>query len=351
MPGRKISRANMQRIQEIANHAYAMGAKGPEPDRTPLGGKADLSLNDQLEVVARAVYGSAMAPMDGYCCIEETFDTYVIIEVCQGGGVETYWRADYSIDDAGAVTLAARDAWMQVEEVWQPVAGGGTAKAGLMVEDAATPHYASIKALADRQLEVKVSYYGHKGGKDSHQEFFDADTDFAVEDFPAPPLLYYHGFDSNGKKMGKPITTGKFVSRRAGDDGHYLTYKLKNNKYADRQWDSALKGTCVVSPGTVGHLIRKAANGHLDYWPLAEVSAWDYAPNRAPANLHSVAAPILKALYVAEGLPLPAALDSSPETEGDSVSADAPRLSIEEIGKIMAESAAAALLSLRKGTH
>lgn len=346
MPGRKISRANMQRVQQIADHAYAMGAKGPDPDRTPIA-KAEMSLNDQLTVVARAVYGAAMVPMDGYCCIEETFDTYVIVEVCQSGAVETYWRADYTIDGDGAVTLAARDAWVQVEEVWQPVSN--TAKAGLPLDiEGATTAYATMKALAGRQIEVKIAY-----GRDSHGEYFSAKTDFDPENFPSPPLLYYHGYNETGKKMARPVVTGSCVSRRPGTDGHYLTYQLKSGKYADLQWQSAQAGKCAVSPGTVGHLIRKSADGHLDYWPLAEVSAWDYNGRRdsksAPANLHSVAAPVLKAAYLEAGIDLPTLDLTPPETAGDAVSAvsDTPDLTSEQVGQAIAAQVAAGLLDLR----
>lgn len=201
-----------------------------------------------------------------------------------------------------------------------------SAKAGLLDIDAsaATP-YASMKAVGDRRIEVKVAYYGHKNGRDSHNEYFSPNTDFDPENFPAPPLLYYHGFDAQGKKMGKPAVTGKFESRRTGADGHYLTYQLKRTKHADLQWDAAQKGACVVSPGTIGHLIRKdAQTGELTYWPLAEISAWDYAQGREPANLHSVAAPIIKALYLSEGLDLPTSITATtgeaPETAGDAVS-------------------------------
>jgi len=344
MAGRRISRANMQRIQAIADHAIAMGAKHPgTPDYTPIG-KADMSLNDQLTAVARAVYSTAMAPMDGYCSIEETFDSYVIIEICQGGGMETYWRADYTTDASGAVTLAGRDAWVQVEEVWQPVTSAAKAGAVLADDDAAT-HYASMKAIGDRLLEVKVAYYGHKNGKDSHGEYFSPNTDFDAENFSAPPLLYYHGFDAAGKRMGKPAVTGKFVSRRDGSDGHYLTYKLKNTKYADRQWESAQKGECVVSPGTIGHLIRKDASGELLYWPLAEVSAWDYAPNRAPANLHSVAVPALKAAYLEAGVPLPPILETTPpEAPGDGASAG-EQISPDEAARYIVTQVTSALIA------
>jgi hypothetical protein len=297
-----------------------------------------MSLGDQIQAVAHAV---AMAGSSAeYPYIEEVFDGYVIIAVG-----DACYRADYSTDESGAITLAARDTWVEVEEVWQPKASAA-AKAGILLPDDASPHYATLKALADRHLEVKVAYGGHKAGKDSHNEYFSARTDFDSENFPAPPLLYYHGFNESGKRMGKPAVTGTFVSRRAGTDGHYLTYKLKNTKYADRQWESAQKGACVVSPGTVGHLIRKAADGHLDYWPLAEVSAWDYAPNRAPANLHSVAAPVLKALYIGEGLPLPAPLETTPpEVAGDATSAGVSDISPDEAARYIVTQVASAVLA------
>lgn len=348
MAGRKINRANMARIQQIADHAYAMGAKLPPSDATPLGAKADMSLNDQLEVVARAVYANAVMPMDGYCCIEETFDTYVIIEVCQSGGVETYWRADYRLATDGSVTLAPRDSWVQVEEVWTPVTSA--AKAGVILEDAAATHYASIKALGDRQLQVLVSYHGHRSGKDAHGEYFSPRTDFAAEDFPTPPLLYYHGYDEGNRKMAKPVVTGKFVSRRDTPQGHALIYKLKAGRYADLQWAAAQKGACVVSPGTVGHLIRKAPDGELLYWPLAEVSAWDYSDKRQPANMHSVAVPALKALYLSEGLTLPTSLETTPpEAAGDAASAGARDIDPIEAGKAIAHAVADAMLALHKG--
>ncbi len=232
---------------------------------------------------------------------------------------------------------------------------GAKAGADIDIESTITP-YASMKAIGDRLLEVKVAYYGHKSGKDGHGEYFSPNTDFDSENFPAPPLLYYHGFDANGKKMGKPAVTGKFQSRRTGGDGHYLTYKLKNTKYADLQWDSAQKSNCVVSPGTIGHLIRKQPDGELTYWPLAEISAWDYAPNRAPANLHSVAAPVIKALYISEGIPLPTSIataaSETPEALGDSASEQAhsggDALPSDQAGSMIAAEVARVLFNLRR---
>lgn len=311
------------------------------------------------------------------------------------------YQIPYSINEHD-VTLAPMDAWVQVVKTWvaasdpqpfpqdgmdnmkagraissmnmqriqamhemtkemgaqcQPAHDTRPIKAGVLdVETSDITPYASMKAVGDRLLEVRVAYYGHKNGKDSHDEYFSPNTDFDPENFPAPPLLYYHGFDANGKKMGRPAVTGKFASRRVGTDGHYLTYKLKNTKYADAQWDAAQSQKCVVSPGTIGHLIRKdAKTGELLYWPLAEISAWDYAPNRAPANLHSVAAPVLKALYAGEGLTPPAILetaasDHSPEVGGDPAGDPGAVASLpsDQAGSVIAAEIARALYNLRR---
>lgn len=341
MAGRKISRTNMARIQSIADHAHALGAKGPEPDRTPLGSaKADASLGDQMEAVANAVY--RMNGMGGACYIEDVYADSVIIEVNDGNGSETYWRAAYTRSGDGAVTLAARETWQQVEEVWQPVVA--TLKAGDLPEGAQpTTMAATMKAAGDRQIDVRIAF-GGPSSKDSHGEYFSASTDFAEADFPTPPLIYYHGFDQRtNREMRKPIVIGKPLKRWTEADGHYIRYQLKNNTWADQTWGDACKGETPASPGTVGYLVRKAADGELLYWPIAEVSAWDRAGGRKQAYRHTVATAALKALYVDEGIALPSTLDPTPpEATGDVVSADA-----DTVKQVLAAEVARALLSQR----
>jgi hypothetical protein len=311
MAGRKISRANMNRIQQIADHAAAMGAKAPGPDTRPMNAKADQSLGDQMEAVARAVY--QLSAGDGYCCIEEVFDSFVIIEVCSNGG-ETYYQADYSQSADGAVTLAARDSWVQVEEVWQPVS---TSAKGLGIA-ANDPYavYASVKALGDRTLELCIAW-----GKDGHGESFTPSTDFDLDNYPTPPVAYYHGYKADGKPSPKPIYIGKTIKRENRADGHYLTAKLNDKPEADLVWNAALKSNSAVSPGTAGHLIRKEKDGTLTYWPVVEISAWDYADSRKQAHPRSRAFPVLKSLYTEAGIALPSSIQP-PEVPGDGTSAD-----------------------------
>lgn len=335
MAGRVISRANMAHIQEIYQRAKKLG--GRDPDAADA--KAD-SLLEHVEAVRCAAYRLIVDDMRTPY-VEDILDGgMVILELC-----DAYWRASYTTAADGAVTIAERATWEAVEQVWQ--AAVATVKGdGLHSAEPVPVVYATMKALGDRQIEVKVAYGGHNRGKDSHGEYFSARTDFDPEHFPAPPLLYYHGFDEAGRKMGKPAVTGKMVSRRAEADGHVLVYQLKAGTYADRQWDAALKGACAVSPGTVGHLIRKATDGELLYWPLAEVSAWDGAPNRKQANLYSVAAPVLKAHYLEAGIPIPSPLNETPEAAGNAAGAVTdtdPTVA----GQVIAAEVAAALLALR----
>jgi hypothetical protein len=218
------------------------------------------------------------------------------------------------------------------------------------VEDGA-PIYASIKALSDRTLELRVAW-----GWDGHKEQFHPElTDFDTENFPTPPVAYYHGYGQDGKPAQKPIYIGKTVKRENRADGHYLTAKLNGKPEADRVWAAALKGQAVVSPGTAGHLRRKTPDGTLTYWPIVEISAWDYADSRKQAHPHSIAFPILKALYQEANVSLPAIIDparEAPEATGEvaSVQARADDISSDEAGQLIAAEVARALLAMRKDT-
>lgn len=333
MAGKKISRANMAHIHAAAEHLHSVGANYPGRGDSAIGeAKADLSLGDQMQAVASAVYGAN----SGYCCIEEVFDTYVIIEVD-----DTYFRAEYSKAEDSSVTLSARDTWIEVEEVWQPV--GNSAKAGaLEFDNDPSQVMATVKALGDRTLELRVAW-----GWDNHKEqFLQGVTDFDLENFPTPPVAYYHGYDKKNKKSPKPIYIGKTIKRENRADGHYLIAKLNDKPEANAVWQAALAQKAVVSPATASHLIRKEQDGTLTYWPIVEISAWDYADSRKQAHPQSRAFPVLKALYQEAGIPLPPSISTgtSSETPGDGVSTSVPDISPDEAAPVIANEVARVLL-------
>jgi len=220
------------------------------------------------------------------------------------------------------------------------------AKAGALdIDDGADFVEASIKALGDRTLELRVAW-----GYDGHKERFHPErTDFDLENFPTPPVAYYHGYTDQGKPAAKPIYIGKTIKRENRADGHYLTTKLNQKPEADRVWQAALAGKAAVSPGTAGHLRRKDADGTLTYWPIVEISAWDYADSRKQAHPQSVAFPVLKALYDEAGIDVPAVLDTAPpEAAGDAASAGVdrpPDISEAEAARYIATQVASAVLA------
>lgn len=176
-----------------------------------------------------------------------------------------------------------------------------------------TPEY-TIKALPDRTLEIRVAW-----GWDAHREQFTPATDFDTENYPTPPVAYYHGFDASGKKSPRPVYIGRTVARENRADGHYLTAKLNDRPEAEKVWQAAMQGAAAASPGTASHLIRKEADGTLTYWPIVEISAWDNLDGaRKQAHPYSVARPVLKSL----GLDIDDA-QNEPEAPGDGAADDA----------------------------
>jgi hypothetical protein len=218
----------------------------------------------------------------------------------------------------------------------------------------------SIKALADRTLEIRVAW-----GWDAHNErFVQGVTDFDTDNYPTPPVAYYHGYTKDGKRSKKPIYIGKTISREDRADGHYLTAKLNDKPEADAVWQAAQKGVAAASPGTATHLIRREGDGTLTYWPIVEISAWDNPDGKHPqAHAYSVARPVLKALGIDIDDDNPEAL---PEAD-EAVDAGRPDSTIKEYhmtpeevqaaitaaldaerAKVAAESAAAATLESAK---
>ena len=335
MAGKVISRANMAHIQTMHDTTAKLGAQCAGASKR-LALKAQ-SAFDLIDAVRRAMYDSVSLAeaqdYESYPHLEDIYpdEAYAIIEIG-----ESYWRATYLQAADGAVTLAPRDQWVQVIEVWQPAA---TAKAGApLAGDDAAPVACAVKALGDRTLELRVAY-----GRDGHGEAFSAATDFDLDNFPAPPVLYYHGYKADGKPAPKPIVIGCTLAREGRADGHYLTVKLNGRPEADAVLAATASGRGYVSPGTAGHLIRKDAGGNLLYWPIVEISAWDGAPTRKQAHPRSMA--FLKAAYLEAGLTPPPVLDA-PEAAGDAAGAVID-IDPTTAGQVIAAEVAKALLALR----
>lgn len=343
MAGKVISKANLARIQQMHDTTAALGAQCGASAKRLAQKAADLGVFDLLDKLRQAMYATvSMAEAQSYDYYPHLEDVYPdrLIAIIEIG--EVYWQASYLVAGDGSVSLAARDTWVQVEEVWQPVSGGMKAGA-LPIGAEGEAVYAEIKALGNRELELRVAW-----GRDNHNEaFHPTRTDFDLPNFPNPPVLYYHGYKADGKPAPRPIVIGKTVARESRADGHYLRVSLNDKPEAQRTYDAALKGQAFVSPGTIGYLRRKDHDGVLTYWPIAEISAWDGAPSRKQAHPGSLAFPVLKALYLEAGLAVPPVLSTTPpEAAGDA--AGATDIDPESARSIIVAEVARAMLTLKE---
>jgi len=163
----------------------------------------------------------------------------------------------------------------------------------------------TIKALGDWELDVLAVPFGDESSKDSDGEYFNADTNFYLENY-TPPAFFYHGFNENGAPMGEPAMIGKTESSEVREDGVWLRVILdKASELAGRVWESAKEGLARASSGSINHLVRKDDDGKITNWPLAEISLFDMTGSMQPANQYAVAVPVMKANYEKAGIELP----------------------------------------------
>jgi hypothetical protein len=107
-----------------------------------------------------------------------------------------------------------------------------------------------------------------KGGKDLDGEFFDAKTDIKPHWFKARPVIVHHGQDSTAKDEDYGEQE---LDAAPASDGWWSDVWLNRSARYWAQVDALLRaGKMYGSSGTIGHLVRKAANGHIEVWPHVE---------------------------------------------------------------------------------
>ena len=170
------------------------------------------------------------------------------------------------------------------------------------------PEYTAIKAVGDWELEVLgIPYGGPEGGKDADGEYFSEKTALYLDRFTDPLVVYYHGYDDNGKPAGAPELIGKVQGHEKRSDGVWFRVLLdKANDLARRVWESAKQGLARASSGSIAHLVRIAEDGEILNWPFAELSIFETETGKQPANNYAVALPVMKAIYARAGKELPA---------------------------------------------
>jgi hypothetical protein len=173
-----------------------------------------------------------------------------------------------------------------------------------------------IKAVGDWELDVLAAPFNKP---DSDGQTFDASTDFMLDNFAAPVILYHHGVMPGKSALQQiPVVIGKAGKPEVRSDGLHVRVMLdKSIEWARRVWEAAKKGLAVASSDSIAHLARldiagkrimyeKDRPGRIAVWPLAGLSLWDaVGDNFRPASRYAIALPAMKAIYREAGIPFP----------------------------------------------
>lgn len=190
--------------------------------------------------------------------------------------------------------------------------------------------FLTIKAIAEWELDVLAVPFNKP---DSDGQTFDANTDYMLEQFSSPVILYHHGVEPGKKTLQKkPVVIGKAQGVEVKSDGIHVRVLLnKTLEWARRVWEAAKNGLAVASSDSIAHLARLEVNGksmmyeknkpgRISVWALAGISLWDKVEgNFQPASRYALALPAVKAIYREAGIQFP---DTVLNTHGDLPSAD-----------------------------
>jgi len=177
-----------------------------------------------------------------------------------------------------------------------------------------------IKAVGDWELDVLGVPFGSPTDKDGHGQYFDANTNLHLDRYPSPAVHYYHGLTPDDR--GTPAEIGDVKSSEVRKDGVWYRIVLdKTKKLAKLVMEAAKKGLARASSGTAAHLVRFARDGHIENWPVIEISLFDTEGKYKlePASNRAVAIPVMKALFERAGIECPDNLSDDDQSEADAI--------------------------------
>lgn len=263
MAGSRHSRADHRAIRKARDAARTidalMGELGDDDwaEDAPAGEKAmkALSLSDKISAVAGAV-SVALGPLVmGWA--HEVYDDHAIVCVrAEDAAPERYYRAGYTMDDAGRVTLAPQSEWAEVEEAYVPVAR--------IAPPPPRTAARAVKRAGDYRLRGLGVVYG---GRDLYGESFTPETDVgAARGFVGMPVFYDHAMGSVRSQIGQ-VAAFEFT-----EDGILFEVEIDRRKaYADTVMRLADADALGMSSGAVAHLVHVEA-GQIKRWIIGEIS-------------------------------------------------------------------------------
>lgn len=190
------------------------------------------------------------------CWLVEVYNDYIIAREHA-----MFYRVLYTIDQT-TVTFAPRDNWQLVEKEWIDI---------MMPDDTLVSYGGEVKALGNGLTGICVARFSDSSDPDLMKDYFDAETDFDIEDGEKLSIYFDHGMDDllNNKRLGREPIEIK-------DAGVFLQHQLDlRDEYEAAIYKLAEMGKLGASSGPAQHLVRRERKGnafHITHWPLKEVS-------------------------------------------------------------------------------
>lgn len=163
---------------------------------------------------------------------------------------------------------------------------------------------------------LAIPFGGPLGGKDLEGEFFDKDTDLALDWFPEDgrPVLYDHGLDGAVKLS----VIGRQISHHIDPDvGVWMQAQLNQaHRYTGAVLQLIAEGAMGLSSGSVSHLMSVEKSGKITRWPWIEESLTP-TPSNPYAMLPADAVKHFEPLGLEPPEPLLSAVKVWEETENE----------------------------------
>lgn len=296
--GRRNAAADAQRlaqinrlIVQIQQLLKALGA--PEE----MGESKALNLWEMESAIEREVrkvtgrHGGVREVFPGYVIIGISTDPFHDIYYDQE---RTLWRSGYTVNDDETVTLDDRERWVQVRREYvpvpQPEAKGIKTIEGdhFTYDDTFIALGDQLKAMGEGRVGGYLARFSAKGddgvvrlightdslfGTDLVGEWFSPRSYLGPRDGDGAECLFHHGFPLGKGMEGLADHTFQPITTKRDEIGVWATTMLDQaDDYERTVYSMVGNGKCGWSIGAAGHRVRKAADGELISYPVAEGS-------------------------------------------------------------------------------
>ncbi|MDA0244698.1 MAG: phage major capsid protein [Chloroflexi bacterium] len=135
---------------------------------------------------------------------------------------------------------------------------------------------------------LSAPFGGPYNGRDGHNQRFSPRTNFHLDKFGLPPLVYYHGWKPDGEPAKSPVYIGKTTRVWADERGVWHEGELFDGvAEADLIWEEGQKDKVRASTGT-SPLARARPDGEITEWPIVELTLVDVDYRRKVINPYAV---------------------------------------------------------------